>query len=83
MMVKQADLPKLKYTNAEVLAYLLEHRNRKYVRAVDLSGKRLGEIDLLRMLKEYVSPLISPGVCVAFVVARSTGIQMAFIFWHG
>jgi hypothetical protein len=58
MMVKQADLPKLKHTNAEVLAYLLEHRNRKYVRAVDYFGKRLGEIDLLRMLSEYVSPLI-------------------------
>jgi hypothetical protein len=51
MMVKQNDLPGLKHTNAEVLAYLLERRNRNYVRAVDHSGKRLSELELLHRLK--------------------------------
>jgi len=60
MMVKQADLPKLKHTNAEVLAYLLESRNRKYVHAVDHFGRRLSETNLLKVLKEYVCHLEFP-----------------------
>jgi hypothetical protein len=50
MIIKQNDLPQLSHTNAEVLAYLLEDRNRQYVRMVDHSRKRLSEDGLLRKL---------------------------------
>lgn len=50
MTIKQNDLPQLAHTNAEVLAYLLEDRNRRYVRMVDHNNKRLNEEGLLRKL---------------------------------
>jgi hypothetical protein len=81
MMVKQADLPKLKHTNAEVLAYLLENRNRRYVRAVDQLGKRLSETELLKMLKEYVCPLTPPRLCASFVVSRTWSKQVVSNLW--
>jgi hypothetical protein len=52
--IKQNDLPQLAHTNAEVLAYLLEERNRRYIRMVDFSHKRLSEEGLLEKL-------LSPG----------------------
>jgi hypothetical protein len=54
MTIRQSDLPQLAHTNAEVLAYLLETRNRRYVRMVDIYGKRLSEDGLLKKL-------LSPG----------------------
>ncbi|KAF2802677.1 uncharacterized protein BDZ99DRAFT_454339 [Mytilinidion resinicola] len=50
MMIKQNDLPKLAHTNAEVLSYLLEPRNRQYIPMVGSSGRRLSEEGLLQML---------------------------------
>ena len=50
--VVQTDLPGLSHTNAEVLTYLLQTRNRKYFRASDLRGRRLSERALLHKLKE-------------------------------
>jgi hypothetical protein len=50
LTIKQNDLPQLAHTNAEVLAYLLEERNRRYVRMVDRYNKRLSEDGLLRRL---------------------------------
>jgi hypothetical protein len=50
MTIKQNDLPQLAHTNAEVLAYLLEDRNRQYVRMVDMYNKRLSEEGLLKQL---------------------------------
>ncbi|KAF2020220.1 hypothetical protein BU24DRAFT_477383 [Aaosphaeria arxii CBS 175.79] len=50
MTIQQNDLAELKHTNAEVLSYLLEGRNRRYVPAVDDQGKRLSETDLLAKL---------------------------------
>lgn len=50
MTIKQDDLPQLTHTNAEVLAYLLEPRNRHYVRMVDMHNKRLSEDGLLKKL---------------------------------
>ncbi|KAF1972673.1 hypothetical protein BU23DRAFT_643344 [Bimuria novae-zelandiae CBS 107.79] len=52
MTIKQNDLPNLRHTNAEVLAYLLEHRNRRYICMVDNSGKRLDEDNILRKLRK-------------------------------
>jgi hypothetical protein len=50
LTIKQSDLPGLAHTNAEVLAYLLENRNRRYVRMIDHFGTRLSEEGLLKRL---------------------------------
>ena len=50
--IKQNDLTELSQTNAEVLAYLLQQRNRTYVRVADTSGKRISETAFLSMLKK-------------------------------
>jgi len=47
MTIKQNDLPSFHHTNAEVLSYLLETRNQRYVRMVDKSQRRLSENGLL------------------------------------
>jgi len=54
MTITQNDLPQLAHTSAEVLAYLLEDRNRRYIRMVDIYNKRLTEEGLLKKL-------LSPG----------------------
>lgn len=51
--VVQNDLPGLSHANAEVLTYLLQPRNRRYVPAIDLRGRRLSERALLRKLKDH------------------------------
>ncbi|WEW59693.1 hypothetical protein PRK78_005173 [Emydomyces testavorans] len=48
--INQRDLPALSHTNAEVLTYLLQPRNREYVVAADDTGRRLSEIGLLELL---------------------------------
>ncbi|KAF2745985.1 hypothetical protein M011DRAFT_527167 [Sporormia fimetaria CBS 119925] len=50
MTIKQNDLPSCHHTNAEVLSYLLEPRNQKYVRMVDRRQRRLTEEGILRKL---------------------------------
>lgn len=50
--VLQSDLPGLVHTNAEVLTYLLQPRNRRYVPASDPRGRRLSEKAFLHLLKE-------------------------------
>ena len=50
--VVQDDLPGLAHTNADVLIYLLQPRNRKYVPA-SRDGRRLGERAFLRQLCDY------------------------------
>lgn len=62
LTVKQEDLCGLSHTNAEVLTYLLQARNRRYVLAADRWGKRLSECDLLRMLSNFeIRVLIDAG----------------------
>ena len=62
LTVKQADLPGLSHTNAEVLTYLLQKRSRQYVLAADDCGRHLPEIDLLRILtKKNIRILIDVG----------------------
>ena len=51
--IVQNDLPGLSHTNAEVLTYLLQPRNRKYIPASDSRGRRLSEWALLRKLKDH------------------------------
>ena len=50
--VLQNDLPGLSHTNAEVLTYLLQPRNRRYVPACDSRGRRLSERAFLHMLRD-------------------------------
>lgn len=50
MTIQQRDLSGLAHTNAEVLTYLLQERNRQYVLAADYYGKRLSEQDLLKRI---------------------------------
>jgi hypothetical protein len=50
LTIKQNDLPQLAHTNAEMLVYLLEERNRNYVRMVDMHNRRLSENGLLQKL---------------------------------
>jgi hypothetical protein len=52
LTISQRDLPELQHTSAEVLSYLLQHRNRHFVLTADEKGKRLTEKALLRNLKE-------------------------------
>ncbi|OAG11713.1 uncharacterized protein CC84DRAFT_1133705 [Paraphaeosphaeria sporulosa] len=69
MMIKQNDLPNLAHTNAEVLSYLLEKRNRGYVHMMDELGRRWSEESLLSELhkpnklfsKEPIRILIDAG----------------------
>lgn len=51
LTITQNDLPGLLHTNAEVLAYLLEPRNRGYVVAADFSGRHISERDLLQRIR--------------------------------
>ncbi|KAL8684775.1 MAG: hypothetical protein Q9224_006139, partial [Gallowayella concinna] len=50
--VLQNDLPGLAHTNAEVLTYLLQTRNRRYFPVCDSNGRRLTEEAFLHMLKK-------------------------------
>ncbi|OGM48391.1 hypothetical protein ABOM_003402 [Aspergillus bombycis] len=51
LLIKQHDLPGLSHTNAEVLTYLLQQRNRAYKVAANQDGTRYSERDLLKYLK--------------------------------
>lgn len=51
--VVQNDLPGLAHTNADVLTYLLQPRNRKYVPAARSNGKRLTEKAFLHQLHDH------------------------------
>jgi hypothetical protein len=50
LTIRQGDLDGLRATNAEVLTYLLQKRNREYVLAADCRGRRLSERGLLKGL---------------------------------
>ncbi|CAG7937273.1 unnamed protein product [Penicillium salamii] len=52
LTMQQHDLPALLHTNAEVLTYFLHARSRQYIQAIDLAGKRLSEVGLLRRLND-------------------------------
>ena len=60
--VVQNDLPGLAHTNADVLTYLLQPRNRRYVAASTKYGKRLSETDFLELVhKNGIRMLIDAG----------------------
>lgn len=60
--VLQDDLPGLAHTNADVLTYLLQPRNRRYVRVSKFDGRRLSERDFLSQLqKRSIRMLLDAG----------------------
>ncbi|KAJ6256008.1 hypothetical protein Dda_9302 [Drechslerella dactyloides] len=62
LTITQEDLPTLSHTNAEVLTYLLQPRNRSYVLAANLQGRRWTERTLLKNLaKMNIRILIDAG----------------------
>ena len=62
--VVQDDLPGLAHTNAEVLTYLLQPRNRRYVHA-SRYGKRLSEKAFLHLLLKYkIRMLLDAGALI-------------------
>ncbi|TVY57509.1 hypothetical protein LCER1_G002022, partial [Lachnellula cervina] len=50
LTIKQQDLSGLAHTNAEVLTYLLQQRNRQYALVADHRGKHLSERGLLQRI---------------------------------
>ena len=65
LTIKQEDLRGLSHTNAEVLTYLLQPRNRGYVLAADNLGRHIAELDLLRKLcSQGIRMLIDAGAQV-------------------
>lgn len=62
LTICQHDLPGLSHTNAEVLTYLLQPRNRKYVLAADSRGRHISEHELLKIIhNEGIRVLIDAG----------------------
>ncbi|KAL9125857.1 MAG: hypothetical protein Q9217_005002 [Psora testacea] len=62
LTIKQEDLNGLSHTNAEVLTYLLQPRNRGYVLAADNCGRHLSEVSLLERLRSMnIRMLIDAG----------------------
>ncbi|KAL4873947.1 hypothetical protein BDV12DRAFT_191814 [Aspergillus spectabilis] len=65
LTIEQCDLPGLSHTNAEVLTYLLQARNRRYRLATGVNGKRLSEDGLLNYLNsEKIRILIDAGAFI-------------------
>jgi hypothetical protein len=72
LTTKQDDLPSLSQTNAEVLTYLLQERNRRYNLVADASGKRLTEQGLLQSLtQQNIRILIDAGAYILEMDNRS------------
>ncbi|OAA59813.1 hypothetical protein SPI_06011 [Niveomyces insectorum RCEF 264] len=77
LTIKQEDLPSLRQTNAEVLTYLLQERNRQYVCAGQ-HGRRWLENDLLKSLQaRKLRVLIDAG---AFILEKNNeGLVRAWL----
>lgn len=65
MTIKQHDLEGLSHTNAEVLTYLLQKRNRSYFLAANQRRRRFSELELLDHLKSNsIRVLIDAGAYI-------------------
>ncbi|EGR48358.1 uncharacterized protein TRIREDRAFT_62633 [Trichoderma reesei QM6a] len=71
MTIQQEDLPGLVQTNAEVLSYLLQCRNRGYAVLTDRNNRRLSEFEMLKMLhRRGIKVLIDAG---AYILETGNG----------
>ncbi|KAL4920688.1 hypothetical protein BDW62DRAFT_198579 [Aspergillus aurantiobrunneus] len=65
LTIEQCDLQGLSRTNAEVLTYLLQARNRRYRVATGVNGRRLSEVGLLDYLHHHnIRILIDAGAFI-------------------
>ncbi|KAF2396522.1 hypothetical protein EJ06DRAFT_222752 [Trichodelitschia bisporula] len=65
LTIQQDDLPGLSHTNAQVLAYLLQSRNRSYVLAATQTGQHISEKELLiRLRGKGIRILIDAGALI-------------------
>ncbi|RDW74456.1 uncharacterized protein DSM5745_07118 [Aspergillus mulundensis] len=65
LTIEQRDLPGLSHTNAEVLTYLLQPRNRRYHVAIGVHGRRMSEFALLENLhRSNIRVLIDAGAFI-------------------
>lgn len=65
LTIKQQDLPGLLHTNAEVLTYLLQERNREIILARNRDGRRFSEHQLLNHLNNMkIRVLIDAGAFI-------------------
>lgn len=72
MTIEQHDLPGLSHTNAEVLTYLLQKRNRGYILAANKRGRRFSEFELLDHLSaNNMRVLIDAGAFILEMDNRS------------
>lgn len=72
LTIQQDDLRSLSQTNAEVLTYLLQPRNRSFQVAADITGGRLSEQGLLEELhRQNIRILIDAGAYVLEMDNRS------------
>ncbi|KAI9858561.1 MAG: hypothetical protein M1813_007366 [Trichoglossum hirsutum] len=72
LTIRQEDLPGLSHTNAEVLTYLLQARNRGYVLAANSVGKHLSELELLDKLRDMgIRILIDAGAHILEIDNKS------------
>lgn len=72
LTIEQHDMPGLSHTNAEVLTYLLQKRNRGYILAANERGRRFSELELLDHLRRTKTRvLIDAGAFILEIDNRS------------
>lgn len=82
--IEQHDLPGLAHTNAEVLSYLLQKRNREYIVLVDPAGKRLSETGLLgEITRRGIRILIDAGAQILEMDNKSLAKEWLKIYNKG
>ena len=82
LTIQQRDLPALAHTNAEVLTYLLQKRNRRAIATVNADGSRLTERDLLHLLhREHIRVLIDAGAMILEMDNATLAAEWLKIDW--
>ncbi|KAL6717793.1 hypothetical protein ACLMJK_003878 [Lecanora helva] len=78
MSIIQDDLPGLSHTNAEVLTYLLQQRNKRYFPAVDKNGRRVTEQAFLYKLRDLgIRVLLDAGALI--IELDNLGLAQAWL----
>lgn len=77
LTISQADLPSLAHTNALVLTYLLQSRNKRCVRAANERGGHLTEQGLLKLIHaEKIRVLIDAGAAILESMSHSLTLSL-------
>lgn len=69
--IRQDDLPSLRQTNAEVLGYLLQERNRRYYLAADMNGRLTEEALLLKLRNMRIRIFLDAGAYILEMTNRA------------